>query len=149
MRFNQIAYIVLVLAALAFASGSTTACGTEKQGHCASTTQKTGDEATASCCTKSDEGNTSCCSDEAAPTCAAQHPGQPCNESGDGNCCGKCHCPHGCTSGSAVCTINIPHHDFAAPPSGDLQSRRQAFYFADHLPEAVYLPIWQPPQIPA
>lgn len=27
--------------------------------------------------------------------------------------------------------------------------QRQAFYFADHIPEAVYLPIWQPPKIGA
>ncbi len=141
MRIPNFAHIALLIFTLAFASGDALACGMDttqpNQNSCCSSEQATESE-TNSCCADADTA-TGCDSERSDKRCGSD----------EGNCCGKCHCPHGCTSGSAVCAINIPQHNFTAPPSGDLHSQRQAFYFADHLPEAVYLPIWQPPQIAA
>lgn len=62
-----------------------------------------------------------------------------------------CHCP-GCGghasgghAGGLAADFQIL---FAAQPSDDLL-KKQAFYFLKHLPEAVCLPIWQPPQLAA
>ena len=72
-------------------------------------------------------------------------PDQPCSDDESGHC----HCP-GC---GAVC-----HAPAAFAPADvavltsllcDASMQRQAFYFAQHLPEAVYLPIWQPPKLVA
>jgi hypothetical protein len=41
-------------------------------------------------------------------------------------------------------------NEAAIPPFSAADSaQRQAFYFAEHMPEAVYLPIWQPPKLRA
>ncbi|MFN0014824.1 MAG: hypothetical protein ACKVU2_09780 [Saprospiraceae bacterium] len=94
----------------------------------------------------------SCCADNAAPAhcsenadaCNESHPGEPCSDD-DG--CGTCHCP-GCgvvtTAGGAL-LIETPAVLPSLCDSG--RAKRQAFYFAEHIPEAVYLPIWQPPKI--
>ena len=51
-----------------------------------------------------------------------------------------------CHSGAAS-ALETPL-TFAASLFND-SVQTMAFYFAEHLPEAVYLPIWQPPKISA
>lgn len=75
-------------------------------------------------------------------TCASDVPSQPCPDD-DSN---HCHCP-GCGAvfnalvafaAAEVMVFNLVHCNAAV--------KRQAFYFAGQIPEAVYLPIWQPPK---
>lgn len=79
--------------------------------------------------------------------CTLAHPGQDCPPDSDG--CGHCHCP-GCGSIFNVLVVHVPFspcvcHTLIRQSTLD----RQAFYFARHVPERPYLPIWQPPQIKA
>jgi len=100
-----------------------------------------------SCCTDGNEAQNAHCG-SGADGCNEQHPGQPCSD-GDG-CGGGCHCPGcGTTSGGHAggFLAELPIFLCSHMASGSVQ--RQAFYFADHMPEAVYLPIWQPPQLSA
>ncbi|MEQ1746681.1 MAG: hypothetical protein ABMA02_14715 [Saprospiraceae bacterium] len=114
------------------------ACGDGDAEHVAQFHKK---KSSQSCC-KKDDAPAHC--SENAGACNETHPGQPCSDD-DG--CGTCHCP-GCgvvtTAGGAL-LIEPP----AVLPSlcESDRARRQAFYFAEHIPEAVYLPIWQPPKI--
>jgi len=98
-----------------------------------------------SCCSKTEQAQTpdnkgNCCgqSSNSGNQC-------PCNHEKNGGC----HCP-GCgivfhsVSGFVPDWIPLPPFSFL---SASLQ--KLAFYFADHLPEAVYLPIWQPPKLGA
>ncbi|MCC7505649.1 MAG: hypothetical protein IT259_10120 [Saprospiraceae bacterium] len=102
-------------------------------------TEQTGVEK--SCCSEND-GVPASCSDDSR------------HQHSDGNCpCdhdnGGCHCPGCglmCHSGAAS-ALETPL-TFAASLFND-SVRKMAFYFAEHLPEAVYLPIWQPPKIGA
>ena len=91
----------------------------------------------------------SCCSREKAPTPCADDSKQhhtssscPCDHENGG-----CHCP-GCgmiCSAGAALPLEIPLALNAHLYSVLVQ--KMAFYFADHLPEAVYLPVWQPPKL--
>ena len=132
--------LFLILSLFATASANTAwACGSHKAGHAEQFHEKA---AQSSCC--SSDADSHCA--ENADACSQTHPGQSCPDD-DG--CGGCHCP-GCGTTcptpvafpSAVGTVAFPFI-FAA------SVQRQAFYFAQHLPEAVYLPIWQPPQLGA
>lgn len=58
---------------------------------------------------------------------------------------GHCHCP-GCVTVCHVTVLFSAADPIVIPVVCDASIQRQAFYFAAHLPEAVYLPIWQPPQ---
>ncbi|MBX2889376.1 MAG: hypothetical protein KF734_00480 [Saprospiraceae bacterium] len=97
----------------------------------------------------------SCCSPEAkddvahctqnADACDQTHPGESCPPDNDG--CGGCHCPGCGTVSHSGATFALETQSLL--PLSDLNAslQKQAFYFADHLPEAVYLPIWLPPKI--
>ncbi len=94
-----------------------------------------------SCCSEN-EGVSASCSDDSTH----QHSDDncPCDH---GN--GGCHCP-GCglmCHVSAASALETPLN-FAASLFNEA-AHKMAFYFADHLPKAVYLPIWQPPKIGA
>jgi hypothetical protein len=72
----------------------------------------------------------------------------PCSDHSTDN---HCHCP-GCGNHAAGGYVGGLTTDAAISlPSNasDEQLRKQAFYFSRHLPEEVYLPIWQPPQLAA
>jgi hypothetical protein len=61
-----------------------------------------------------------------------------------------CHCP-GCHAGSSRTTGNLTD-DYQFSFSAfcfDVLLLKQAFYFSQHLPEEICLPIWQPPQLGA
>jgi hypothetical protein len=76
--------------------------------------------------------------------CAQSHPGTSCPDE-DG--CGGCHCP-GCGMIATPCGAIMCIIPEVMPLPGSSQDvQKRAFYFAEHLPEAVYLPIWQPPQL--
>lgn len=78
---------------------------------------------------------------ESTADCDAPY-GEPCSDDESGHC----HCP-GCVA--ACCHVTVlfsAAYPIFAPLVCDASIQRQAFYFAEHLPEAVYLPIWQPPQ---
>lgn len=118
------------------APGRSLACGSDSGHH---TTE----------CRRPDNDKRSCCrpvaTDHSAQD-ACHHPdastGCPCDHNS-----GSCHCP-GCgvaSAGGAAFTVETPL------PGAVISSRRvqkAAFYCSDHLPEAVYLPIWQPPRTP-
>ncbi len=67
----------------------------------------------------------------------------PCNHERKGGC----HCPGCgtvCHSVTGFILESVPSPTFLSL-SASLQ--KLAYYFADHLPEAVYFPIWQPPKL--
>lgn len=76
----------------------------------------------------------------------SEHPGQPCSDDEGGHC----HCP-GCGAVGHAAAAFAASSDAAifTPVHPAASVQRQAFYFAEHLPEAVYLPIWQPPKLMA
>ncbi|MDZ4704115.1 MAG: hypothetical protein SH848_09310 [Saprospiraceae bacterium] len=85
--------------------------------------------------------------EEETHACEENHPGQKCPDQ-EGGCCGKgCTCPCGALPGghTVVVLAEIP---FPLSVTSDA-TLRQAFYFAQHMPEEVYLPIWQPPRLNA
>lgn len=93
----------------------------------------------ASCCAQA-ELQTDCCSE-----IKVKHSDSdcPCDHEN-----GSCQCP-GCHiigyTGTAL-TLETP---LALLHVLNFSVRKQAFYFAEHIPEAVYLPIWQPPKLGA
>jgi len=114
------------------------ACGDEHSSNMTKTEQASGEK---SCCSEND-GVPASCSDDSTH----QHSGANCPCDHDN---GGCHCPGCglmCHSGAAS-ALETPL-TFAASLFND-SVRKMAFYFAEHLPEAVYLPIWQPPKIGA
>ena len=97
------------------------------------------------CCKGKPEEEPAHCEEE-MHACEKNHPGQNCPD--QGGCCGKgCTCPCGALPGghTVVVLAEIP---FALSATSDA-TLRQAFYFAQHMPEEVYLPIWQPPRLNA
>lgn len=113
------------------------ACGDEHSKNAAQTQQPVSEK---SCCAK-EEAQTSCSGDS-----KHQHSGSNCPCDHDN---GGCHCP-GCgivCHSDAASALETPPVPAASPLFVSVQ--KQAFYFAEHLPEAVYLPIWQPPKIGA
>jgi len=107
-------------------------------------TEKPGASEKMCCKEKSVEEPAHC--EEETHTCEQKHPGQKCPD--QGGCCGSgCTCPCGAIPGghTVVVLAEIPF-SFSATSDATL---RQAFYFAQHMPEEVYLPIWQPPQLSA
>lgn len=78
--------------------------------------------------------------------CEQKHPGQKCPN--QGGCCGKgCTCPCGALPGGHSGVL-LTELSLILPAFSDVTARG-AFYFAQHMPEEVYLAIWQPPQLSA
>jgi hypothetical protein len=94
-----------------------------------------------SCCSESKDASASCADDSEHShrdsSCPCDHANGGCNCPGCGTICHS-----GAGSG-----LEAPLSFFTTMPHHAVQ--KMAFYFAEHLPEAVYLPIWQPPQIAA
>ncbi|MCW5925259.1 MAG: hypothetical protein KIS77_23275 [Saprospiraceae bacterium] len=136
MRFRP-ATLLLFLSLFAASVNRAWACGDEHSRNAAQTQQIASEK---SCCAK-EEAQASCSDDS-----THQHSGANCPCDHDN---GGCHCPGCglmCHSGAAS-ALETPL-TFAASLFND-SVQKMAFYFAEHLPEAVYLPIWQPPKIGA
>lgn len=121
-----------------FSANRAEACGSDNTEYAADFHQKAAKE---SCCATNEKQSDCCTGDiehqSADPDCPCDHDN------------GGCHCP-GCQiviHFSAAFTLEVPPA-FAVHVL-NFSVQKQAFYFADHLPEAVYLPIWQPPKIGA
>jgi len=98
------------------------------------------------CCKEKSVEEPAHCAEEETQTCAQNHPGKTCSE--QGGCCGKgCTCPCGALPVGHT-GIMLAELLLVLPAFSD-NTLRQAFYFAQHMPEEVYLPIWQPPQLSA
>lgn len=130
----------LFLCLFVLSANTALSCGKNKANHGTKSHQETSEK---SCCSKDNIGS-SCGSDS-----AHQHSDSncPCEHEKGG---GGCHCPGCgtvCHSGAAAFAPDITPtlNTLVFNPS----VQKQAFYFAEHLPEAVYLPIWQPPKIGA
>lgn len=94
----------------------------------------------------------SCCSKDEAPIPGANNSEHrhsdsncPCNHKNGG-----CHCPD-C---GLICCTSAAFAGETPPLSAttsllNSSAQKLAFYFAGHLPEGVYLSIWQPPKIGA
>lgn len=130
----------LICCLFALSANSASACCQDKVDRSTKSHQESSEK---SCCSKDDLG-ASRSSDS-----AHQHPGSncPCEHEKDGR---GCHCPGcgtTCHSGAAAFAPDAPPTLNALVFNHSVQ--KQAFYFVEHLPEAVYLPIWQPPKIGA
>jgi hypothetical protein len=125
-RLSLFLFFNLLVAA---AANRVWACGDSEGGHAAQFHKKE----PASCCTN-DVGAAHC--NQNADACSLAHPGEPCP---DGYGCGGCHCP-GC--GTVVSHAPVAFdslNETAIPPFSAADSaQRQAFYFAEHMPEAVF-----------
>ncbi len=102
-------------------------------------------ETSAKCHQNESAGQKSCCGksgNENADTQTKTEKDCPCDHENGG-----CHCPGcGLVCSTAPVAADVPHYFSAIFMDSDAV-KKQAFYFAEHLPEAVYLPIWQPPQL--
>ncbi len=99
-----------------------------------------------SCCKSGSDKNASCCTKK-TKTCGQDHHEKNCaGHEGSGGC----HCPCGTTTGGHAGSL-LADFPIAFSPLSDSSDAvlRQAFYFAMHMPEAVYLAIWQPPKLGA
>ncbi len=136
-RVSILFFLVGVFTVLSVSSAS--ACGKSTAASCGATSSGR------SCCEAPEKAREEA-SGEQQGSCSKDHPGQPC--SGHGGCGGE-HCPCGCmaTTGSSGGLLGEAPLFSSSFSCKKLRSR--AFYFAEHLPEAVYLPIWQPPQLVA
>ena len=130
--------LLLLLSLFALPAEKVLACGQNTNSTCGSaSTEK-------SCCNKTDEKATSSCGKK-TDTCKQSHSGQKCP---DNKSHGGCHCPCGtATSGSSGGLIAEFSSLFLSISSSCDETLRQAFYFAQHMPEDVYFAIWQPPQL--
>lgn len=136
MNFRPVT-LFLFLSLLVTSANGAWACGDEHSRNAAQTQQTASEK---SCCAK-EEAQTSCSNDS-----GQWHSDSNCPCDHDN---GGCHCP-GCglmCHSSAASALETPLN-FAASLFND-SVQKMAFYFAEHLPEAVYLPIWQPPKISA
>ncbi len=119
--------LLLLSLFVATSANNAWACGHCATGKCGQTASKK------SCCAQK--------SNHAAAHCA----GKKCSGSPGS---GGCHCPCGTvTGGHAAAALEEIPSIFSLPSSSSDATLRQAFYFAQYMPEAVYLPIWQPPQL--
>lgn len=138
----RLAILSLLFALFAAApTNGVLACGAGTAGHEA---QSHGREQSEAACCAQQPGAADHCAGQTSDDCGQMHPGQPCSEGADGHC----HCP-GCGTVAGGCATAALSEAPAALVSGGASVARQAFYFAEHLPEAVYLPIWQPPKLRA
>ena len=129
--------LFLTLLMFALSANSLWACGSENPDHAAKFHQESPKK---SCCSTSEThtpGGENLQHEHSGPDCPCDH------ENND------CHCP-GC---GLICHFNAAFAPTAAmipaPLICDASLQRQAFYFADQLPEAVYASIWQPPKLAA
>lgn len=134
----RLATLFLSLCLFVLPTNRAEACGSDDADHAAKFHEESSSE---SCCTTA-EAQPDCCAGDAEH----QHPDSscPCDHENEG-----CHCP-GCqivVHSAAAFTLEAPPR--LATHILNFSVQKQAFYFADHLPEAVYLPIWLPPKIGA
>lgn len=140
-RLGTLFFLINLL--IAVSSNCAWACGSNDTGHAEMAHNK---PVPTSCCAADGIQEPAHCS-ENSDACNESHPGQSCPDE-DG--CGQCHCP-----GCGVVSASHAGGLLTEPPSilpslfDSGHAKRQAFYFADHIPEAVYLPIWQPPKAAA
>ena len=136
MNFRPVT-LFLFLSLFVTSANDAWACGDEHSKNAAQTQQTASEK--------------SCCAKEEAQTSCSNNSGQ---RHSDSNCpCdhdnGGCHCPGcGLMCHSGAASAPETPLNFVASLFND-SVRKMAFYFAEHLPEAVYLPIWQPPKIGA
>ena len=126
-----------------FSANRAEACGSDNTEHAADFHQKAAGK---SCCSEKGQNDFVHCSQN-EDACNQSHPGQSCPPDEDG--CGGCHCPGCGTVGYSGATFALETQAALIISILNTSVQKQAFYFADHLPEAVYLPIWQPPKIGA
>lgn len=126
----RLATLVFSICLFVLSANRAEACGSDNAEHTAKFHEKTSGK---SCCT-TNQAQPDCCADD------AEHQGPDsgcsCDHENDG-----CRCP-GCQivihSGAAFTHETSPT---LASRVINFSVQKQAFYFADHLPEAVYLPI--------
>ena len=133
----RIVILFLTLLIFALSANNLWACGNDDSAHAAKFHQESPKK---SCCSTSEThttGGNDLQHEHSGPDCPCDH------ENND------CHCP-GC---GLICHFNAAFAPAAAlipaPLICDASLQRQAFYFADQLPEAVYASIWQPPKLAA
>jgi len=131
---HRLATLFLLLSLFALSVSRAWACGSDAAVKC-------GQEPTEKSCCSKGNAQTPCANDS-----GHQHSGSDCPCEHDS---GGCHCP-GCGMFCHSSAAFAPAEVATSPPLLFAASvQRQEFYFAEHLPEAVYLPIWQPPQLSA
>ena len=129
--------LILWFTLFVLSANSAWACDQCTTGKCINTT------AEPSCCAKKNPGKDAH-SVEKTKACK-QHQPHKCPEKGG---CGGCPCPCGTvTSGHSGGFLAEFPPDLTPVSYSSESTLRQAFYFDQHMPEAVYLPIWQPPKL--
>lgn len=136
MKFH-LGILILFTCLVALPTGAVMACGSDNADHVAKSHQKSAEK---SCCSK-EEAQT-----HSADDSESKHSGPdcPCDHENGG-----CHCPGCgmiCHSGAASAAETF---SFSAAYFLNDSVQKLAFYFSEHLPEAVYFPVWQPPKLGA
>lgn len=136
MKF-RLATLIFMLSLFATSANRALACGNgnaHKEAKSASAGVKK------SCCSENKE--TASCSSDAKHQRSEKK--CPCDHESGGCHCSNCGLICHAGAFSAIET-SLPSETSLLHDS----VQKMAFYFADHLPEAVYLPIWQPPKLGA
>ncbi|MFN0033644.1 MAG: hypothetical protein ACKVUS_01170 [Saprospiraceae bacterium] len=134
---HRLGTLFLLLSLFALSANRAWACGSDNAEHAEKFHQESSKK---SCCSEG-EAQTPCADDS-----GHQHSDTDCPCDHDN---GSCHCPGcgtTCHASAAFAPANVA---VSSPFANSASMQRQAFYFAEHLPEAVYLPIWQPPKLVA
>lgn len=137
---HRLGILFLFLSLFVASANRAWACGNCSAGKCGNASSEK------SCCAKKNRGNSARCAEKTS----ANEQNQPTHKCPENKGCGGCGCPCGPVSNSHPGGFLAELPPELNPLS--IQSEdalRQAFYFADHIPEAVYLPIWQPPKLVA
>ncbi len=135
---HQFSILFLFLSLFALSANRAWACGNDNADHAAKFHEESSEE---SCCSKN-EAQTPCANDS-----GHEHTDTdcPCDHQNNG-----CHCPDCGTVSHAGVAFALDTTSSPVPDSNlNASVQKLAFYFAEHLPEAVYLPIWQPPKLGA
>jgi len=135
MKYHSLFALLFFFAAIP--ASSVQACGNTET-ECTNELRK--DTTPKPCCSKNDtekqSANSNTCGNNSDAECPCDHQH------------GNCHCP-GCGIFHLNIIFNIDPAIALKPDFFTATSQKKAFYFSDHLPEAVYLPIWQPPKLNA
>jgi len=134
----SIGTVFLVLNLFVLSANDVLACNNGPMARCEQSSSEK------SCCAEEETDNSDQCASE-KDCCGQNHPGQNCPDKKNGG-----NCPCGTVAGGSASALLEDYSPalISFSTSSDA-ALRQAFYFAQHMPEEVYLPIWQPPKLGA
>ncbi len=140
MLYHRVTLFLLTFLFVVLSANSASAYGNNGMAKCGKpSTEK-------SCCAAKKAKKSVKCAKKPA-CCGQNHVGQKCpGSTSPGGCQCPCAMTAGGHAGAGIEEFPLVLSSLSASSTATL---RQAFYYARYMPDAVYLPIWQPPQLAA